>query len=173
MTSSASTGIKSTRTRSICGGALSACTVTRMASLTGSVQMEIPVTSKGRTYRELLYRMHREAQARQRWKKMGMPDDELIMKNRDRRRSDAASFPELLVVESRDDKKVKKSKQRRGNMSRIQIIIDSVAGADRSGAGIYVRRGYRLVPCACRFYGPGLCERSACGDSGEEACQVR
>jgi toxin secretion/phage lysis holin len=33
------------------------------------------------------------------------------------------------VVESRDDKKVKKSKQRRENMSRIQIIIDSIAGA--------------------------------------------
>ena len=33
------------------------------------------------------------------------------------------------MVESRDDKKVKKSKQRRGNMSRIQIIIDSIAGA--------------------------------------------
>ena len=33
------------------------------------------------------------------------------------------------MVESGDDKKVKKSKQRRGNMSRIQIIIDSIAGA--------------------------------------------
>ena len=39
----------------------------------------------------------------------------------------------------------------------------------RGDAGIYVRRGKRLVPLAYRFYDSGLCERCACADSGEEA----
>ena len=40
--------------------------------------------------------------------------DAFIKKNRNRRRSYASSFSELLVVKSGDDQKVKKSKQRRG-----------------------------------------------------------
>ena len=75
-------------------------------------QMKIPGDIEDRTYLELLYKIHPELKPES-WKKMGMTEDEQIMKNA-KRRSDTAAFSELLVDQPGSEQKQINVKSKEG-----------------------------------------------------------